>query len=204
MAFAPSRIVGRGKPSEILSRYTSWRTQAQKDGIKAYHFKGEASLEADVDKRAFQHWKNNQTDRWNPPRYSQRRQAQLVSSAFQTGNLDAVKASPKYARFLERLDGQATHEVFNPLPTQSLPQLPRLSPQEDQKEAMRIAKQAHDRGPYAGRSTKKMFKGSKADRQAPIRHQRIQENMSRMDSIVEEWRRDKLTAKNKTKPVSPL
>ena len=36
------------------------------------------------------------------------------------------------------------------------------------------------------------------------RAQRVQENMAKMDSIVDEWRQDKLTAKNKLKPTSPL
>ncbi|WFD01687.1 hypothetical protein MOBT1_000363 [Malassezia obtusa] len=204
MALAPSRIWARGAPSELMAGFARWRSHAQGSGVQAHHKEGTASVEADADKRTFRHWKNATTQRWNPPRYSQRRQAQLVRAAFVTGELDAVSASPKYAKFVERLQRQATHEVLQPLPTQDRIRLPRLSREEDEQEALRIARKAHERGPYAGRAEKRMFKGTKADRESRARARRVADNMEKMDSIIEEWRQDKLTEKNKLKPTSPL
>ena len=204
MALAPSRIVARGAPAELMQGFARWRKHAQAEGIKAQHRKDSPSIQSDVNKRAFLHWKNATTERWTPPAYSQRRQVQLVRAAFATQDTAAVTASPKYAKMMEQLRRQATHEVLFPLPLQGQPQLPRLSREQDEREAQRIARKEHDRGPYAGRAEKRMFKGAAADRAARQRAQRVQENMAKMDSIVDEWRQDKLTAKNKLKPTSPL
>lgn len=195
-----TRIAQRGAPSEVMAGLARWRSRAAAQGARAHH-KEEAPLEADVNKRTFQHWKNTTSQRWNPPRYSLRRQAELVRAAFQTGDLEAVAASPKFAAFAQRLARQETHELITPYKAQ---EVPRLSKKQDAEEALRIAQKAHDAGPYAGRSSKRMFKGSNADRASRARARRVQENMTKMDSIVQEWRQDKITEKNKMKPTSPM
>lgn len=201
MALTPSPIRARGAPSELMAGLARWRRRAETPQPLAHHKQLPATPEADATKRAFRHWKNTETGRWNPPRYSLRRQAQLVRAAFVANDEHAVAASPKYAPLAARLSQQPHHEVLAPVPSV---RLPRLSKTQDAEEALRIAKKAHDRGPYAGRSDKRMFKGTHADRAARLRAARVAENLSKMDSIVAEWRQEKTVAKNKLKPTSPL
>ena len=72
--------------------------------------------------------------------------------------------------------------------------LGRLPSYRDAQEALRIAHKSRESGPYAGRSNRNMFKGARADREARARRVLVDENMSRMDEIVQEWRRVRLAA----------
>ncbi|PKI84188.1 hypothetical protein MVES1_002336 [Malassezia vespertilionis] len=202
MAFAPSSVLARGSASELVQGLLRWTTKARASAPKAFGaHDAPHTREDDAEKRTFRHWKRMASGRWNPPRYSARREAQLVHAAFQCGQLDAIAGSKKKDQLVQRLARQETHELFEPWPAV---RMPRLAPADDAKEALRIAKKAHDAGPYAGRSSKRMFKGSAADRASHTRAQTVAENMRTMDDTVREWRQEKNLARAKAKPTSPL
>lgn len=195
-------VLRRGSPAELMAGLARWRTRAAAEAPRAHHMsETPVAPETDVAKRAFRHWKNTATGRWNPPKYSLRRQSQLLRAAIHTGDWESVQASPAFPKFADRLARQETHEILASWPT-ARPQP--LTPQEDAKEARRIAHKAHTVGPYAGRASQRMFKGSQADRAGRARKRRVQENMHRMDTLVQDWRHEKALAKNKTKTSSPL
>ena len=200
MAFAPSAVWRRGSPAEIVQGFVNWSARVRAGAPKVQGIT--ESGDAEVAARGFRHWKNAETGRWNPPRYSLRRQAQLVRAAFMTGQLDALPSFKKRDQFIARLAEQPRHEVFAGIPVPS--ELPWLGAREDASEAMRIARKEHDRGPYAGRPTKRMFKGQRVDREAAERRERVKENMARMDETVREWREERRAERSKAKRVSLL
>lgn len=183
-----------------MKGFARWRAAARANGPKTHAVRASADAEApspeereaDTAARAFRHWKNAETGRWNPPKYSLRRQAQLVHAAFLTGDLEQLPESPKKDRLLARLREHEHHEVFEGVPRPM--GLGRLPSYRDTQEALRIAHKSRESGPYAGRSNRNMFKGARADREARARRVLVDENMSRMDEIVQEWRRVRLAA----------
>ena len=199
MAFAPSVVCRRGSPAEIVQGFLAWSARIRRGAPKA---QGAKDVDADVALRGFRHWKNAETGRWNPPRYSMRRQAQLVRAAFATGQLDALPSFKKRDEFAARVAAQPAHEVFRGIAVPS--ELPWLSAADDAAEALRIAHKAHDTGPYAGRSSARMFKGHRDEREADARRARIAENMARMPATIAEWRDERRSARTKAKRVSLL
>lgn len=185
MALRATPVMRQGSPPELMYGLLRWSKSARAQAPNVAVAQGQAS-EANLAKKAFQHWRNADTGRWNPPQYSLRRQAQLVRAAHETGMLDAVVASPKYARFARRLEEMPTHEVFTGFPTITWPT---LSSREDAQEADRIARTFHAHGPYAGRATSRMFKGKKGDRVKHARRRRVEENMRTMHETIDEWRK---------------
>jgi len=185
MAFAATGVWRRGAPAELMNRFLRWRDLASARVPNVSGAPGETAR-TDVMKKSFAHWRNAATERWNPPKYSLRRQKQLVSAAYATGMLDEVAASPKHARLAQRLAEQASHEVFTGWP--AFPPQVRLHGAADAERARAIALKAHTRGPYSGRAPSRMFKGTKAERSAGQRRRRIEANMAKMDEMVQEWR----------------
>ncbi|WFD35441.1 hypothetical protein MCUN1_002295 [Malassezia cuniculi] len=200
MAFVPSAVLRRGSPAEIVQGFLEWsaRVRAGAPKVVGHTQSGDAEVVA----RGFRHWKNAETGRWNPPRYSLRRQAQLVRAAFATGQLDVLPSFKKRDQFVARLAEQPKHEVFCGIPVPS--SIPWLEAHKDAAEALRIAKKEHTRGPYAGRPVKRMFKGHRVDREARLRRERVKENMARMDETVREWREERRAERAKTKRASIL
>ncbi|WFD29089.1 hypothetical protein MSPP1_000094 [Malassezia sp. CBS 17886] len=194
-----SVVARRGTAAELLAGYARWQRTASAQGARVdARADAPVALDADVAQRSFRHWKSADTGRWQPPKYSARRQAALVHAARTFGMLDEVAASPKHARMLQRLQDARRVEVA---PTARPPTQRR---DEDAAQAMRIARKAHSSGPYAGRAAKRMFKGSHADKDARARAVRVRENMRRMDSVVQEWRDEKIALRRRAKPTSPL
>lgn len=156
---------------------------------------------SDMPKKAFEHWRNSETGRWNPPKYSLRRQAQLVRAAYAVDKPELVQTSPKFARYMRRWEEMPTHEVFTGFPAVAWPQ---LSAADNESEAQRIAHSFSQHGPYAGRAQARMFKGKKGDRASRSRQRLVEENMRTMDETIQEWREEKAAARAKAKPISPL
>ena len=191
----------RGMPEALMNRFARWSASARARSSNVSTAPGEAPV-SDVARKAFQHWRNEDTGHWQPPKYSLRRQAQLVRASFQTGNEDQVCLSPKFERYARRINDMPRHEVITGWPTSIA--WPTLSAEEDQKEAKRIAQTYGSLGPYAGRSGTRMFKGHKGERASQARRRRVQENMRTMEDTIAEWRREKAAERAKLKPISPL
>lgn len=168
-----------------MSGFLRWRERARTLRSNVVPARGQPAV-SDATKKAFEHWRNADTGKWQPPKYSLRRQAQLVRAAHETGCLDAVSQSPKYERFARRLAELPQHEVLAGLPT---PSWPALSPAADAKQAHAIARSFYEHGPYAGRSSARMFKGRKGDKASRSRRRQVVENMERMEETVREWRK---------------
>ncbi|WFD28026.1 hypothetical protein MNAN1_003034 [Malassezia nana] len=200
MALRATPAMRRGTPAELMQTFQRWgaSVRARKANVSVAPDQAPTS---DVTKKAFQHWRNSETGRWNPPQYSLRRQAQLVRAAYAVGDVDSVRASPKSARYLSRWNEMPTHEAFTGFPTVAWPQ---LSAEQDAVEARRIARTFSQHGPYAGRSQARMFKGKKGDRASRARQRLVEENMRTMDETIQEWREEKAAARAKAKPISPL
>lgn len=196
MAFsATAAAMERGTPAQLIKGFMRWskaaRAQAPRAARTADQDDAAAALspeavEAEVSARAFKHWKNADTGRWNPPKFSLRRQEALARAAYATGQLDELPESAKKTKLLARLKAQDGHEALDGLARPL--GLPRLPADRDAVEAERIARTADNTGPYAGRSSRRMFKGSKDERNAPARRAQIQDKLARMPEIVNEWR----------------
>lgn len=175
----------QGAPSALMRGLTRWKQSARARAADISTRPGEAPV-ADVARKTFRHWRNEETGHWQPPKYSQRRQAQLVRAAYKMGTEDSVVSSPKFARYARRMENMPTHEVLVGWPTVTWPT---LSAEEDANEARRIARTYEAHGPYAGRSAARMFKGKKGERESYQRRQRVQEIMRTMDDTIAEWRK---------------
>lgn len=191
----------RGMPEALMDRFAQWSASARARCSNVSTAPGQAPV-SDVARKAFQHWRHEETGHWQPPKYSLRRQAQLVRASFQTGGEDQVRLSPKFERYARRINDMPRHEVITGWPTHIA--WPTLSAEEDEKEAKRIAQTYGSHGPYAGRSGARMFKGHKGERASLARRRRVHENMSTMEATIAEWRREKAAERAKLKPISPL
>ncbi|WFD24130.1 hypothetical protein MEQU1_002827 [Malassezia equina] len=200
MALRATPAMRRGTPAELMQGFSRWSASVRARTANVSVAPGEAPV-SNVPKKAFEHWRNSETGRWNPPKYSLRRQAELVRAAYAVDQPELVKSSPKYARYMHRWEEMPNHEVFTGFPAVAWPQ---LSAEEDANEARRIARTFSEHGPYAGRSNARMFKGKKGDRASRSRQRLVEENMRTMDETIQEWREEKAAARAKAKPVSPL
>lgn len=141
--------------------------------------------------------KSATTQRWAPPAYSLRRQAQLVNEAYADNTLSSLPDGPKKSKLQSRL-ASASPSSFPDSFFQRLPKSDRKwSYQElrDHQKAI-IADLVTEKGPYVGRAQgvapgrilSGIFKGRKTYRQRPKRERDIAENMADMEARVKEWR----------------
>jgi len=141
-------------------------------------------------------WKNPTTGRWWPAKYSHRRQAQLAEAAFQMGTLSSLPEGPKTKKLITRLQGKqaqlqeeaalqgndsAKGEAIN-----AAFRGWRLSQEEDEQISKAIVRSMKDSGPYSGR--KKMFKGTKGEREYKKKQQNIANKLEAMPKTVAEWK----------------
>ena len=112
----------QGAPSALMRGLTRWKQSARARAADISTRPGEAPV-ADVARKTFRHWRNEETGHWQPPKYSQRRQAQLVRAAYKMGTEDSVVSSPKFARYARRMENMPTHEVLVGWPTVTWPTL---------------------------------------------------------------------------------
>lgn len=168
-----------------------------------------------INPQPFQPYKSPTTGRWMPPRYSLRRQAQLGKMAFREGRFKELikfisKSSILQSVKLEDMK-QRIHELSN-TNTVKIPVNGTLSASkaeselnkerklnimtakeaklDAQKKALTQAKAlAMTRGPYSGRSHRNIFKGTRAEREAPRKKRQTAEKMSTMEKTIETWRK---------------
>jgi len=197
MALRATPALRRGTPAELMQGFRRWGASVYARTANVSVAPGEAPV-SDMSKKAFEHWRNSETGRWNPPKYSLRRQAQLVRAAYAVEQPELVKASPKYARYMRRWESMPTHEVFTGFPAVQWPQ---LSAADDAREAERIARTFSQHGPYAGRARARMFKGKKGDRASRSRQRVVEENMRTIDETIQEWREVRCLANPRTRPL---
>ncbi|CAO1616381.1 unnamed protein product [Parajaminaea phylloscopi] len=69
--------------------------------------KFQASVRPQSAHSAFHPHKSPSSGRWAPPKYSMRRQAELVNAAYATGQLDLIPESPKKSKVLDRIKAAA-------------------------------------------------------------------------------------------------
>jgi large subunit ribosomal protein L25 len=163
-----------------------------------------------INPEPFKPHKSPTTGRWIPPRLSLRRQAQLGKVAYkegkfeelskfiqQTGRLESVKLGKMKDRMEELAIGpkqvedllEATATTLSSSDSPSTVAKKRTK-MEEERRALRLAKAlAATRGPYAGRSLARIFKGTIAERHAAPRKQATREKLSTMDKSVEAWRK---------------
>lgn len=130
--------------------------------------------------------KNVETGRWAPPRYSARRQAALALTALREDRLDELPSSPK----IDKLRARLAHALADPLPSAGISAAAQHAPKETKREVKaRAMAHAQAMGPYKGRSLKKIFKGTVAERTAPAKQRAIQEKLQGMQGEIDEWRK---------------
>jgi large subunit ribosomal protein L25 len=174
----------------------------------------DSELRHPVNPLPFHPFKNESTGRWMPPRYSLRRQAQLGKEAYKqvrfqelTQIVEEIGSRPgiKLGKMKERIEelqadgsrGGLTIPVSAPaaatledLEGIALTKSARQTKMENDRRAVAQAKAlAATRGPYSGRSLRNIFKGTKADRDAPAKRRRTAERLSTMEQTVETWRK---------------
>ncbi|PWY98126.1 hypothetical protein BCV70DRAFT_202299 [Testicularia cyperi] len=174
----------------------------------------------------FEPTKSETSERWAPPKFSQRRQAKLAKEALLTGRLESLPDGPKVARIQKRMSKLVEHlefeqasSEFRYVPSGSStfsassqnqgrltgksvrPRL-RVSDQEAEMALNNARLAAKGAGPYAGRG--KVFKGSKIDRDSTRRAKDVQNKLANMKDTVKDWQKSRNEAKNKLKPGLPF
>lgn len=152
-----------------------------------------------INPEPFNPYKSPTTGRWMPPRLSLRRQAQLAKESYrkgqfvkldrtlqEQGKMESVKLGKMKARMEELVTEAGGEGAASVLQNKSS-----VAPRADEtKKALTLAKAlAASRGPYTGRSLKNIFKGTKAEREAPGKKQETAQKMSAMAKTVEAWRK---------------
>lgn len=157
----------------------------------------------------FQASQNPRTLRWRPAQYSNRRTMQVVQAALEEGRLDEVPNCPQKSEILAKL--QREEEATEGVNTSSF-QLTReqlKTPTTPQEQRDLIAKIATAKGPYVGRSVKRIglkrfFKGTIGERTRNKKDKKIAANMENMDSTVAEWRKINAQNRAKARPAQPF
>jgi len=164
-----------------------------------------ASQEASpINPEPFKPYKSPTSGRWLPPRLSLRRQAQLGKEAYkngqfeeltkfiqENGRLESVKLGKMKARIEElAVEAEKVPGKGSEASTSSVVKGEKRTAREEGIRALRLARAlAATRGPYAGRSLQRVFKGTRAERFAAPKKQATKEKMSTMDKTVEAWRK---------------
>jgi hypothetical protein len=173
----------------------------------------DSKLRHPVNPQPFHPTKSEATGRWIPPRFSLRRQAQLGKEAYKQGRfqelteiVEEIGSRPgiKLGKMKERIEElEAEHSRGRPsipvsapfsesgaLEDATLKKTSRqLKMENDRRAILQARALAATRGPYSGRSLRNIFKGSKADREAPAKRRRTAERLSTMEQTVEAWRK---------------
>lgn len=173
-----------------------------------------ASTSALASASLFEPTKSNSTGCWHPPKYSLRRQAQLVREAALTGQLSTLPEGRKTQRMVQRLQRLQKSHAFEQTSSQyqyvpkegggggvvgqaakgSRPAAlgervvkpsQRVSEQERMAALNAARQQVKDVGPYAGRA--KIFKGSRVDKDKTRRSQDVRNKLDSMNQTVHEW-----------------
>lgn len=164
-----------------------------------------------INPQPFQPYKSPTTGRWMPPRLSLRRQAQLGKTAYREGRFDELAdfvqqagtlQSSKLGKMKERIDELAASSADTiAIPVNGISSTisadsildgmsARNARVEAQKQAIVQAKAlAMTRGPYSGRSPRNIFKGTRAQREAPGKKRQTAEKMLTMEKTIETWRK---------------
>jgi hypothetical protein len=178
------------------------------------------SLAGGVNPQATVMFKHPLTGRWIPPRLSIRAQADLGKAAYREGRFDELlqafktfdlKLGSKLRQLQTRIvAGQNAQELSDSLvnsPALAIlaERSTTLRPEQAKRNALAAAKQfAVGHGPYSGRSRRNLFKGTKAERDAPARKRAIVEKLGKMDTTITTWRQARRDAKIKAQPKLPF
>lgn len=130
--------------------------------------------------------KNPATGRWAPPKYSRRRQAELIKAAKATNTLHLLPPGPKLGRAALEAAVQATPRSARPKPTRKAALWARLVSWTGKLREKKVAGADVGNRLYAGR--KRMFKGHKWQRTMPTREIRRKMLLRSMKSRVRRFK----------------
>lgn len=202
-AYTSSRQLRKALP--LVDRFLFREARLQQKGTEI----ASTSIAASANPYPFQPYKHPVTGRWIAPRLSLRRQAQLGKTAFRDGQLERVVQSvssgggestgstkiDKMVQRIKELNLQQNQDPFqlqqekNQRLVESEREAPKLLVQ-DEKQVMNLAKSwAASSRPYSGRSHRNIFKGTKAEREAPARKRRVAEKLEAMDKTIAAWKK---------------
>ena len=152
-----------------------------------------------VNPSPFQPFKSPTTGRWMPPRLSLRRQAQLGKQAYKQGRFEYLTSalqeqgktnSVKLGKMRARIDELAAETGRQEQAVASATPRVIAAPHEESKRALALARAlAATRGPYSGRSLRTIFKGTRAEREAPGKKLETAQKMATMAKTIETWRK---------------
>ncbi|PWN54322.1 hypothetical protein IE53DRAFT_383095 [Violaceomyces palustris] len=196
----------------FLPTFVRYASKRPVDGILQQFLESNANRASSSMPNPFLPHKNPVSGRWHPPKFSLRRQAKLVSLACQSRILRELPDGPKVSRAIARIRGikerrildKAAADVDLAAIAKVMPPSARPKKLAEDEEVMKTARMVGYQGPYLGRKQKKMFKGSKVDREAYQRRQDVKAKLERMDVTIKEWQASKAETKAKSKPALPF